>query len=170
TAAFGRLAPGQRAEFVRRFWSENDPDLGTPENEAQLEYWARVAQAYFLFYDPTHREGDERGEIYVRYGPPTAATYNPVGYGLYAKQINFSQLSFPVNVLVWAYPQLGMVAVMHDRTLNGRYELPVSMDYETDPVPDPNAIAHLDVIATSGLKGVFPTLPPGARPLDMSSQ
>ena len=74
TAAYGRLPQAQRADFVRRFWTENDPDLGTPENEAQLEYWARVAQAYFLFYDPARREWDERGEIYVRYGPPTAAS------------------------------------------------------------------------------------------------
>jgi len=75
TTAFGQLPMNQRAEFVRRFWSENDPDLVTPENEAQLEYWARVAQAYFLFYDPARREWDERGDIYVRYGPPQAATY-----------------------------------------------------------------------------------------------
>jgi hypothetical protein len=63
-----------------------------------------------------------------------------------------------------------MVAVMHDRFLDGHYSLPVSLDYETDPIPDPNAVARLDVIATTGLKGVFPTLPPGARRLDVSSQ
>src|SRR5262245_19092667 len=137
TTAFGQLPAGQRAEFVRRFWSENDPDLVTPENEAQLEYWARVAQAYFLFYDPARREWDERGELYVRYGPPQAVTYNPVGTGLYAERLSLNQVAFPVNVLVWAYPQLGMVAVMHDPMLSDRYELPRSMDYETDPIPDP---------------------------------
>jgi GWxTD domain-containing protein len=170
TMAFGRLPPGQRPEFVRRFWSENDPDLGTPENEAQLEYWARVAQAYFLFYDPARREWDLRGEIYVRYGPPQAVTYNPVGVGLYGMRGGFNQVAFPVNVLVWAYPQLGMVAVMQDRLLSGHYQLPPSLDYDTDPIPDPHVVANLDVVATHGLKGVFPSLPPGARPLDVSSQ
>ena len=170
TMAFGRLAPGQRAEFVRRFWSENDPDLVTPENEAQLEYWARVAQAYFLFYDPARREWDQRGEIYVRYGPPQAATYNPVGTGLYGLHVGANQVAFPVNVLVWAYPQLGMVAVMQDRSLSGHYELPPSMEYDTDPIPDPHVVANLDVVATNGLKGVFPMLPPGARRLEVSSQ
>jgi len=160
----------QRAEFVRRFWSENDPDLVTPENEAQLEYWARVAQAYFLFYDPARREWDERGDIYVRYGPPAAATYNPVGTALYGQSLGANQVAFPVNVLVWAYPQLGMVAVMQDRQLNEHYELPPSRDYDTDPIPDPNVVANLNVVTTSGLKGVFPVLPPGARPLDVASE
>ena len=170
TTAFGRLPVSERAEFVRRFWSENDPDLVTPENEAQLEYWARVAQAYFLFYDPARREWDERGDIYVRYGPPAAATYNPVGTGLYGLRVGADQVSFPVNVLVWAYPQLGMVAVMQDRQLNEHYELPPSMDYETDPIPDPNVVANLDVVTTHGLKGVFPSLPPGAKPVEVSSE
>jgi len=170
TATAGRLSEAQRAEFVRRFWSENDPDLATPENEAQLEYWARVAQAYFLFYDPVHRQWDERGEIYVRYGPPSAATYNPVGTALYGFSGGPSQVAFPINVLVWAYPQLGMDVVMHDRMLSERYELPVSMDMETDPVPDPGAVSHLDVVATPGLRGVFPTLPPGAHPLQVASE
>jgi GWxTD domain-containing protein len=170
TAAFGRLAPGQRAEYVRRFWSENDPDLATPENEAQLEYWARVAQAYFMFYDPARREWDERGEIYVRYGPPQAATYNPVGTGLYGLSGGLNQVAFPVNVLIWAYPQLGMVAVMQDRTLNEHYDLPPSMDYDTDPIPDPHVLANLDVVTTSGLRGVFPSLPPGVLPLEVHSQ
>jgi GWxTD domain-containing protein len=170
TLAFGRLPVSQRGEFVRRFWSENDPDLVTPENEAQLEYWARVAQAYFLFYDPGRREWDERGNIYVRYGPPQAATYNPVGVGLYGIRGGPNQVMFPVNVLVWAYPHLGMVAVLQDRMLSERYELPPSRDYDTDPIPDPHVVANLDVITTRGLKGVFPTLPPGARPLEVSSQ
>jgi hypothetical protein len=73
-------------------------------------------------------------------------------------------------VLVWAYPQLGMVAVMQDRMLSERYELPPSMEYDTDPIPDPQVLANLDVVTTRGLKGVFPSLPPGARPLEVSSQ
>jgi len=63
---------------VRRFWRGMDPDLATRENEAQLEYWARVAHAFFLYYDERRRSWDERGEIYVRYGPPEQSDYNPV--------------------------------------------------------------------------------------------
>ena len=68
-----------RAAFIERFWQENDPDLTTPENEARLEYWARVTQAYFLFFDAKRGGWDERGEVFVRYGPPAEMQYNPVG-------------------------------------------------------------------------------------------
>ncbi len=170
TVAFRRLAPEARAEFVRRFWREHDPDLASPENEAQLEYWARVAQAYFLFYDPQRREWDERGEIYVRYGPPERATYNPVGTQLYGYRSVGGTMRFPLNALVWEYPRLGMTVVMHDRMLSERYELPVSRDRDMDPQPDPDSLHTDELLATRGLRGVFPTRPPGSLPLELASQ
>ncbi len=170
TLAYRRLPASERAEFVRRFWREHDPDLASPENEAQLEYWARVAQAYFLFYDPARREWDQRGEIYVRYGPPDSVQYNPIGTSLYGYSGIGNNTRFPLNVLVWSYPQLGMAVVMNDRMLSERYELPLSMDRDMDPRPDPDSLQGLDVIATHGLRGVFPKLPPGAQPLEVASQ
>ena len=54
TARRCRRCPADaRREFVRRFWSEADPDPTTPENEARLEFWARVAHASLVFLDPT---------------------------------------------------------------------------------------------------------------------
>src|SRR5262249_15309377 len=135
TLVFHRLPLEARADFVRRFWREHDPDLATPENEAQLEYWARVAQAYFLFYDPARREWDERGEVYVRYGPPDSVQYNPVGVALYGVSSGDNQVAFPLNVLVWTYRALGMTVTLNDRLLSERYELPVSMDEDLDPLP-----------------------------------
>jgi GWxTD domain-containing protein len=175
TAEFNRLSAAGRAEYARRFWRDHDPDLGTPENEAQLEYWARVAQAYFLYYDPTRREWDERGEVYVRYGPPDFATYNPVGASLYgARRYGTTsisgELAFPINMLVWTYRSLGMEVVLHDRMLSERYELPVSMDTDMDPMPDPAAVLQGDMVVTPGLRGVFPLLPPGAKALHIDSQ
>ena len=61
TMTFNRLDDVGRTEYARRFWRDHDPDLATEVNEAQLEYWARVTQAYFLFFDPRRREWDERG-------------------------------------------------------------------------------------------------------------
>jgi GWxTD domain-containing protein len=164
-----QLDPAKRAEFVRRFWREHDPDLASPENEAQLEYWARVAQAYFLFYDPARREWDQRGEVYVRYGPPKEAQYNPLGTALYGYQSG-GNVRFPLNTLVWSYPELGMSVVMNDRMLSERYEMPVSMDRDLDPLPDPDSLRLRDVITTHGLRGVFPTLPPKAEKLDVKEQ
>ena len=70
TMVFNALDADDRETFRRRFWNEHDPDLATPENEARLEYWARVTQAYLLYFDARRRAWDERGEVYVRYGPP----------------------------------------------------------------------------------------------------
>jgi GWxTD domain-containing protein len=166
TATLRRLPPSARAEFVRRFWLEHDPDLTSRENEAQLEYWARVAHAYFLYFDPRRREWDERGEVYVRYGPPEHADYNPVGG---PSSSPFSTGTFYPNTLVWSYPALGMQVLMQDRLLSEYYLLPMDVDRDNDPRPDPVVLARRGDVLSSRLgRGVFPLLPPGARPRPVS--
>ena len=169
TAIYNPLPAAGRAEFARRFWIEHDPDLTTPENEAQLEYWARVSQAYFLFYDPKHREWDQRGELYVRYGPPGKADYNPLATLLYNSVGSFSQMMFPMNVMVWSWPSLGMTVTLQDRVLSEYYQLPQRMDRDPDPRPDPGALARLGVISTHELRGVFPALPPASVPVPLEA-
>jgi GWxTD domain-containing protein len=167
TAALRRLPPSERPEFLRRFWREHDPDLASRENEAQLEYWSRVAQAFFLFFNPKRREWDERGEVYVRYGPPERADYNPLGTPM--SLVYSTGMSYPLNTLVWSYPSLGMQVQMQDRVLSEYYLLPVSMVEDMDPHPDPTVLASRgDVIASRGGRGVFPLLPPRtqARPVE----
>lgn len=164
TFVLHRLPEDRQAEFVRRFWKEHDPDPATPENEALLEYRARVTQAYFLFYDARRHEWDQRGEVYVRYGEPPIARYNPLDAPL---SFSFGTgPPFPANALVWDYPDLGMRVLMQDRTLNEFYLPPVSLEHDTDPRPDPDSLAHLKgELATRDGRGVFPVLPPGVRPL-----
>jgi GWxTD domain-containing protein len=155
--------PGpQQEEFVRRFWKDIDPDLATTVNEAQLEYWSRVAHAYFLFYSQKRREWDERGEVYVRYGPPKGIAYNPIGWSLYGWG------GTPRNVLLWNYPDLGMTVVLEDRLLSEYYLLPITRDYDPDPRPDPSSVARLDgALVTREGRGVFHKLPPGVAPLPL---
>lgn len=62
------MTPARREEWVRRFWSANDPDPVTPENEARLEYWARQSHALVLLGDPWGPIWRERTAVYVRYG------------------------------------------------------------------------------------------------------
>ena len=163
TAALRRLPPAGRPEFLRRFWREQDPDLASPENEAQLEYWSRVTQAYFLYFDPHRKEWDERGEVYVRYGPPEFAIYNPVGFPMV--QMFSTGVAYPLNTLVWSYPSLGLEVEMHDRLLSEYYLLPIDMYESRDPYPDPRVLARReDLVVTRGGRGVFHMLPPGARP------
>jgi GWxTD domain-containing protein len=159
TAIYNHLSAAGREEFARRFWTEHDPDLVTAQNEAQLEYWSRVAQAYFLFWNPRHREWDERGEVYVRYGPPARADYNPLDQLLYSR-VGSSAMMFPMNVMIWNYPQLGMVVPLQDRLLSEYWMLPMTREYDPDPRPDPDSLAKLDALGTHDLRGVFPTLPP----------
>ena len=170
TVLYNRLSAEGRAEFARRFWTEHDPDLATPENEAQLEYWARVAQAYFLFYEPRRREWDERGEVYVRYGPPEKAVYNPIGSALYSQVGRDSRFQYPANVLVWDYPKLGMKVTLQDRILSEYYQLPVAYDHDPDPRPDADSLAMSGAIGTRDGRGVFPVLPPGARAIPVQGQ
>lgn len=172
TARYNQLAPAAQSEFARRFWQDLDPDLATPVNEALLEYRARVAHAYFLYYNPKRREWDQRGEVYARYGAPAKQIYNPVGLNLnYTRsahgQFSFGS-SFPANLLVWDYPALGMRVEMLDRTLNEIYSLPVAMDHDPDPLPDPDTLAARgDQLLTRSGRGVFPKLPPGVVPIEV---
>ncbi len=159
TVILNALSLPKQEEYKRRFWRENDPDLATEVNEAQLEYWARVAHAYFLFFNSRRREWDERGEVYVRYGSPVRMDYNPVG------TFNYSH-GFPANALVWYYPDLGMRVVMHDRTLNEFYTFPATMRASSDPEPFADSLArHGEALAIRGGRGVFPKLPPGVDSL-----
>ena len=166
-----RLTPEGQAEFVRRFWKDADPDLATAENEALLEYWSRVAHAFFLYYNPHRREWDERGEVYVRYGAPANAIYNPVGARLFTTSGATSagesvvHTEFPANVLVWEYPELGMEVTMQDRLLSEYYMLPITSDFDPDPLPNPDSLAKRDALLMNSGRGVFHTLPPGITPI-----
>ena len=166
TVVLHHLPRADRPAFLERFWQENDPDLSTPENEARLEYWSRVTQAFFLFYDARRGGWDERGEVFVRYGPPAELQYNPVGGRLGWAFATGPE--FPANMMLWSYPELGMRVVLQDRLLNERYLLPISRYSDPDPLPDPDSLARCaDALGTRGGRGVFHLLPPGARPLPL---
>ena len=75
-----------REEFIEEFWKIRDPDPGTEENEAELEFEERVryANTWFGMFNPRRgydskgedeeksRSGwnEERGRIYIALGPP----------------------------------------------------------------------------------------------------
>ena len=123
-ASLRRLAPGDRAAEVERFWKERDPDPATPENEARAAYWARVTQAYFLYFDERRGGWDERGATYARYGPPTEIRHDPVGERL---STSFAAgPDYPTAVQVWTYPELGLKVTLQDRSLTEDYLPPVT--------------------------------------------
>jgi len=169
TAYYNRLPPEARYEYARRFWTEHDPDLATSENEARLEYWTRVTQAWSLWYDTRRDEWDERGEVYVRFGPPERQVYNPVGMSLSSGSLT-SRFQFPMNVLQWQYPSIGMTVNLQDRVLSEYYLLQRHTDRPPDPIPNPDSLAKLDLVETHGGRGLFPALPPRAKRIPFTGQ
>ena len=100
-------SPRQPDVRARGSGSDNDPDLASPENEAQLEYWSRVAHAYFLYFNAKRREWDERGEVYVRYGPPELTPRTTRWATL--RVTHGVTLDYPANAAAsGSYPELGM--------------------------------------------------------------
>jgi len=75
-----------REEFIEEFWKIRDPDPGTDENEAKLEFEERVRYANMWFGTFNPRRGqeskgededksrngwnEERGRVYIVLGPP----------------------------------------------------------------------------------------------------
>jgi hypothetical protein len=62
-----------------------------------------------------------------------------------------------------------MQVVMEDRILSEKYMLPITRDWDPDPVPNPNALANRpDVVVTPMGRGVFRKLPPGVEPMPVN--
>lgn len=68
---FLELPDSEKKEFQDEFWSQRDPDPYTEENEFKEEYFRRIDDANRLFHG--HRPGwlQDRGRIYILFGPPT---------------------------------------------------------------------------------------------------
>jgi GWxTD domain-containing protein len=69
---------GQQS-LARLFWGEIDPDPTTGINERRLEHYARLVHAQVTFSLPEkHIDGwrTKRGELYIRYGPPTEQVFS----------------------------------------------------------------------------------------------
>ena len=75
------LSAADRARTDSAFWEAADPMLSTPQNEARLEFLARMAYADLRFTDDDMRQvgwRTDRGLIIARYGePPIVATFPP---------------------------------------------------------------------------------------------
>lgn len=96
------LNDADRAETDAAFWEAADPLLSTPENEARLEFLARLAYADLRFTDPDMRQigwRTDRGTIITRYGePPVVATFAPTSDADAADAVGRV-------ITVWFYPR-----------------------------------------------------------------
>lgn len=165
-------------------WRGSDPDLTTPENEAELDYLTRLGLALLLFRDARGLHWDMRAELFVRYGPPASVEVNPLSSPLAFRHNRYETekpagavsyapppLSYAYNVQAWSYPELGIRAELWDRSLTQSFQLPVALESDADPRPHPALLASRpDLVSLGGGRGVFRAMPPGSRPIPARGQ
>src|SRR5262245_60268611 len=158
--ALDAMSHAERAEFNRRFWDENDPDLVTPYNEARLEFLARATHAYLLYFRPALGTWDTRGDLYVRFGQPHWMVRNPEAI------LNFVDVN-DLTMLQWGYPDLGLRVWMIAVDPLGSYRLPITYGGGV-PHAFPDSLARRPELMPVGSGwAVFPRIPPGTHPIPL---
>jgi len=76
---FKELPPSERAKFIEDFWARRDPTPGTPRNEFKEMYFKRIEEANQLFKGARPGWLQDRGRIYILFGPPDERVTNPMG-------------------------------------------------------------------------------------------
>lgn len=81
---FLRLPPSEREAFIKEFWKKRDSDPETEKNEFKEQYFKRIEQANNLFSEGgTQGWLQDRGRIYVIFGPPEQREVYPRGFTFY---------------------------------------------------------------------------------------
>ena len=68
-----------KKNLIKKFWKQRDPDPSTSENERLMEHFRRVKFARETFHFTAPPYYDDRGKIYIKYGPPDERHNMPVG-------------------------------------------------------------------------------------------
>jgi len=118
--------PGARAQWLERFWLEVDPTPTTDENEARSEHEQRVETARSFFGIGQAPGGDDRSEIFIRFGPPSFRT-SVMG------DVTSAGLTPPKEF--WYYDALNMSVTFTDSYLNGRFTYAVPQKTIRTPGP-----------------------------------
>jgi GWxTD domain-containing protein len=75
---FESAAYPDKKVLFKKFWKQRDPDPSTPENERLMEHFRRVQFARENFHFTAPPFYDDRGKIYIKYGPPDDRYNSPV--------------------------------------------------------------------------------------------
>lgn len=76
---FTELPPESRGKFIENFWRRRDPTPGTERNEFKELYFRRIEEANRLFRGAKPGWLQDRGRIYILFGPPQERQVNPMG-------------------------------------------------------------------------------------------
>src|SRR2546429_41515 len=118
----------ERDTFIEQFWKRRDPTPDTEENEFKEEHYRRIAYANERFASGTPGWKTDRGQIYIKFGPPDEIESHPSG-GSYQRPIEEgggSTTAFPFEK--WRYRYLenvgtDIVIEFVDRTQSGEYRM-----------------------------------------------
>ncbi len=124
----GLTTSEERVAFIARFWQRRDPTPETPEQEAKLEHYHRLAFANKFFGAGRPGWRTDRGRIYILLGPPDQIDSDPMGR--WAHQ-------YPTEVWIYRdtpHPLLppNMEFAFVDRRLTGDYELSFDLLGDSD--------------------------------------
>lgn len=103
------LADDAREATVRAFWETADPLISTPENEAQIEYFSRVAVSMLRYDDAEHGVRGwrtDRGIIVIRYGEPPVEVLLPPANDISARDVTgrvVTVFSYPARELEFVF-------------------------------------------------------------------
>ena len=124
SARYASYTPEQRAWVDSVYWAVADPLALTPENEFRTEYLARVAFAEIVWTSEEMEvkgADSERGDVYIRYGPPGQRNTIPGGeIWRYPARLAFVFLANPM----FGTARLGSFSSTRSELLRG--EQPVS--------------------------------------------
>ncbi len=129
----------ERAQWLERFWLAVDPTPATKANELRDEHQERVAAARQLFGMADPPGWDDRGEIFIRFGPPSLRMNNLTCLGLKLPQE------------LWCYDPLNMSVTFTDINPRERFTyrcaqkrlVPPGTPIEPPEVPDYSADQQL---------------------------
>ncbi|UCG50540.1 MAG: GWxTD domain-containing protein [Candidatus Latescibacterota bacterium] len=150
------LTPGELKEFlslttehsrrpwIEDYWSLRDPVFTTEENEKRIEHNRRVAFAESHFFVPKFPMWDQRGEVYIRYGPPAFRQIIP-------PQISPAGYRRPGEL--WFYSQHDMYVLFEDAVGTGEYT------YYLERVQGPPNLRMDRIDPIDKLMGAVPPLP-----------
>jgi GWxTD domain-containing protein len=118
----------ERDTFIEQFWRRRDPTPDTEENEFKEEHYRRIAYANERFASGVPGWKTDRGQIYIKYGPPDEIESHPSG-GTYQRPIEQgggNTTTFPFEI--WRYRYLEDVGVnivieFVDRTQSGEFRM-----------------------------------------------
>ncbi len=124
----------RQKRILRQFWGELDADPTTSVNERKLEHYSRIVHSRITFSVPDKDidgRNTKRGEMYVRYGPPSSKKYVLGGSGS----------GHDAPKWVWTYNnfEYPIKLVFEDTFLDGDFDFPfpnadwTAADYDNDP-------------------------------------